>query len=305
MKEKSKVANSNFNHLSVLTNELIEFLEKLPKSEKKISCMIDATLGGGGHSELVLKTFPEMNVIGIDQDPQAIEAASKKLKNFGQRVKIHHASFSEFNPLEKVEVLFADLGVSSPQIDQASRGFSFQIDGPLDMRMNPSKGIKASELITKLNERDLANIIYKYGEEKLSRRIARRIKNDLSTKGHYTGTLDLAYAISGCYPAKARHGRIHPATRTFQALRIAVNKELDALESLLENGPKWLNPNGLFIIISFHSLEDRMVKNSFSTNEHLVKVTKKPIRAKLTEVSENPRSKSAKLRVARKNNLNY
>ena len=300
MKEESKVANSNFKHISVLTNELIEFIKQIPKNHKEASWMIDATLGGGGHSALVLETFPEMNVIGIDQDPTAIDAASQKLKDFGHRSEINHVNFKKFDPLEKVEVVFADLGVSSPQLDQASRGFSFRIDGPLDMRMNPSKGIKAAELIAQLNEFDLANLIYEYGEEKLSRRIAKRIKNDLSTKGDYSGTLDLAYAIAGCFPAKARYGRIHPATRTFQALRIAVNNELDALKSLLEKGPEWLKPNGLFIIISFHSLEDRMVKNCFLTNKSLIRLTKKPIIANATEVSNNPRSSSAKLRVARK-----
>ncbi len=300
MKEESKVSNSNFKHLSVLANELIDFVKEIPCNASKKNLMIDATLGGGGHSALVLENFPDINVIGIDQDKIAINAASQQLKKFGERAEIQHTNFSQFAPSEKASLVFADLGVSSPQIDQASRGFSFQVDGPLDMRMNQSEGIKASELIAQLDERDLANLIYQYGEEKFSRRIARRIKNDLATNGSYSGTLDLAYAIAGCYPPKTRFGRIHPATRTFQALRIAVNKELDALEILLNNGPDWIHQNGLFIIISFHSLEDRMVKRAFLNSEKLVRVTKKPITAKIHEISTNPRSRSAKLRVAKR-----
>ncbi len=300
MKEESKVSNSNFKHLSVLANELLNFVKEIPSNQTKKNLMIDATLGGGGHSALILENFPEMNVIGIDQDQIAIEAASQQLKKFGKRVVIHHTNFSQFSPSKKASLVFADLGVSSPQINQPSRGFSFQVNGPLDMRMNQLAGKKASELIAQLNERDLANLIYQYGEEKFSRRIAKRIKNDLSTKGSYSGTLDLAYAIAGCYPPKARFGRIHPATRTFQALRIAVNKELDALENLLNNGADWLHPNGLFIIISFHSLEDRMVKRSFLNNEKLVRITRKPIKASINEISKNPRSRSAKLRVAKR-----
>ena len=168
------------------------------------------------------------------------------------------------HPAEPAVMVLADLGVSSPQLDVAERGFSFRLDGPLDMRMNPQgDGDTAAELISRLDESDLADLIYAYGEERLSRRIARRIKTDLTVQGPYSGTAALAYAVAGCYPPKARRGRIHPATRTFQALRIAVNDELAVLDGLLQQAPDWLEPDGLLGLISFHSLEDRRVKTAF------------------------------------------
>ena len=300
MQENSKVSNSNFKHSSVLSEQIIGFIHHSPEEIRNTGCMLDATIGGGGHSAKVLETFPEIQIIGLDQDPIAINAAKNHLQIFHPRVKIYQTNFRDFQPLKKLSIILADLGVSSPQLDEPSRGFSFKEDGPIDMRMNNTKGIKACELISQLSEQELANIIYKYGEEKLSRRIARKIKNDLSTKGSYSGTLDLAYAISGCYPPKWRYGRTHPATKTFQALRIVINKELDCLESILKQGPDWLLPNGIFMVISFHSLEDRLVKNSFKKNKDLEIITKKPITANSNEVSKNPRSRSAKLRVARK-----
>jgi len=156
------------------------------------------------------------------------------------------------------------------------------------------------ELIETLSEKDLADLIYKLGEEKRSRRIARKIKNDLSVKGPYSGTQDLSYAIAGCFPPKQRYGRIHPSTRTFQALRIAVNNELGSLESLLLKAPNWLLENGLFMVMSFHSLEDRRVKSRFKTDNRLKVLSKKPIRASPEEIELNPRSKSAKLRISAK-----
>jgi 16S rRNA (cytosine1402-N4)-methyltransferase len=193
----------------------------------------------------------------------------------------------------------ADLGVSSPQLDVAARGFSFRLDGPLDMRMNSGgEGETAAELIDRLEENALADLIYGYGEERLSRRIARRIKADLKDKGSYEGTEALAYAVAGCYPPKARRGRIHPATRTFQALRIAVNDELGVLDRLLQEAPDWLEPEGLLGIISFHSLEDRRVKTSFLRDERLQRITRKPVVATEQEAKANPRSRSAKWRVA-------
>jgi len=195
--------------------------------------------------------------------------------------------------------VLADLGVSSPQLDVAERGFSFRLDGPLDMRMNAGgEGETAAELIDRLQENELADLIYGYGEERLSRRIARRIKADLKAKGSYVGTAALAYAVAGCYPPKARRGRIHPATRTFQALRIAVNDELGVLDRLLQQAPDWLEPEGLLGIISFHSLEDRRVKTAFLSDERLQRVTRKPIMATEEEEELNPRSRSAKWRLA-------
>ena len=168
------------------------------------------------------------------------------------------------------------------------------------MRMNPEKGLSAAELIDTLSEQDLADLIYNLGEEKRSRRIARKIKNDLAENGAYSGTQALSYAIAGCFPPKQRHGRIHPSTRTFQALRIAVNNELESLDSLLEKAPNWLLEDGLFMVMSFHSLEDRRVKSSFKTDNRLKVLSKKPFRASPQEIELNSRSKSAKLRISAK-----
>ncbi|KGG13201.1 16S rRNA (cytosine(1402)-N(4))-methyltransferase RsmH [Prochlorococcus sp. MIT 0601] len=300
MQEESKVATSNFNHTPVLANELIQLIAKLPENLKEQGLMLDATVGGGGHSSLVLKEFPSISVIGLDQDPEAIKAASQKLKIYKNRAKVNNINFANFNSAEKFCAVFADLGVSSPQLDEATRGFSFQKDGPLDMRMNPFEGITAADLIDDLSERDLADIIFKYGEERLSRRIAKKIKDDLANKGAYSGTKSLAYAISGCYPQKLRHRRIHPATKTFQALRIAINKELDVLSLLLKKAPEWILPGGIFAIISFHSLEDRLVKHAFKNDDRLDILTRKPILASNQEISLNPRSRSAKLRISQK-----
>ena len=298
MKEESKVASSMFKHTPVLADEVIDQIKKIPKVLWNKASMIDTTLGAGNHSSLVLQAFPNFKVIGLDQDPTAILASMDNLTRFKKRTKIIQTNFRNFKPSEKAAVVFADLGVSSPQLDIASRGFSFRLDGPIDMRMNQEEGIKASELIESLDENELANLLYLYGEERFSRRIAHRIKNDLSKKGEYSGTSALAYAIAGCYPPKLRHGRIHPATKTFQALRIAVNQEIKSLESLLENGPEWLLPGGIFLIISFHSIEDRLIKNSFKNDIRLKALTKKPIVASPIEVSNNHRCRSAKLRVA-------
>ena len=202
-------------------------------------------------------------------------------------------------------MVLADLGVIRPQLDVAERGFSFRLDGPLDMRMNPEKdGETAAELIDRLEESALADVIYGYGEERLSRRIARRIKADLAEHGAYSGTAALAYAVAGCYPPKARRGRIHPATRTFQALRIAVNDELAVLDALLEQAPDWLEPGGLLGVISFHSLEDRRVKTAFKEDERLSRITRKPMVASEEEQESNPRSRSAKWRLARRQSSN-
>ncbi len=264
--------------------------------------IIDATLGGGGHCELILETHSRLRAIGLDQDPHAREAASVRLERFGSRVRILGENFADFNPPEKAIYVLADLGVSSPQLETAERGFSFRIDGPLDMRMNNEKGMTAKELIETCKEDELAQIIYEYGEERFSRRIARKIKKDLLEKGAYKGTKELAYAIAGCYPAKQRFSRIHPATRTFQALRIAVNNELTVLEEFLKKAPDWLKKDGLISLISFHSLEDRRVKNTFLHDQRLEKVNRKPLIANEKELNHNPRSRSAKLRIGRKVN---
>ena len=290
-----------FSHVPVLAEAVLAASDQLPREN---GLLIDATLGGGGHSALLLERHPGLRLIGLDQDPAARAAAAECLAPFGDRVLIEATNFADYTPPEPAVMVIADLGVSSPQLDVAERGFSFRLDGPLDMRMNPSSDREtAAELIDRLEENDLADLIYGYGEERLSRRIARRIKADLKETGAYNGTAALAYAVAGCYPPKARRGRIHPATRTFQALRIAVNDELAVLDRLLQQAPDWLEPAGLLGVISFHSLEDRRVKTAFLRDERLERMTRKPVVATPEEEESNPRSRSAKWRLARRLSL--
>ena len=287
-----------FSHVPVLADAVLDAARQIPRPD---GLLIDATLGGGGHSALLLEQHPGLRLIGLDQDATARAAAAERLAPFGDRVSIVATNFADYVPPEPAVMVLADLGVSSPQLDVAERGFSFRLDGPLDMRMNVGgEGETAAELIDRLEENELADLIYGYGEERLSRRIARRIKADLKDKGSYEGTAALAYAVAGCYPPKARRGRIHPATRTFQALRIAVNDELGVLDRLLQQAPDWLEPEGLLGIISFHSLEDRRVKTAFLRDERLQRITRKPVVATEQEEEANPRSRSAKWRVAQR-----
>ncbi|MFN9923797.1 MAG: 16S rRNA (cytosine(1402)-N(4))-methyltransferase RsmH [Cyanobacteriota bacterium] len=289
-----------FEHQPVLAEQVLSgFAELAPLLEQHDGgVLIDCTLGGGGHSALLLEAHPRLRLIGLDQDPTARAAAAERLAPFGDRATVVATNFAAYTPSEPALAVLADLGVSSPQLDVAQRGFSFRHDGPLAMRMNPGAGETAAQLIERLEEGELADLIYAYGEERLSRRIARRIKQQLAERGPFSGTADLAYAIAGCYPPKARHGRIHPATRTFQALRIAVNDELGALDRLLQHAPDWLLPGGMLAVISFHSLEDRRVKTAFLSDERLQRLTRKPLVADADEQELNPRSRSAKLRVA-------
>jgi 16S rRNA (cytosine1402-N4)-methyltransferase len=243
-----------------------------------------------------------LRVVGLDQDPSARAAAAERLAPFADRATIVATNFADFVPSEPAVAVLADLGVSSPQLDVAERGFSFRLPGPLDMRMNPERGETAGELIDRLGEAELADLIYAYGEERLSRRIARRIQEQgpWGDPERPRDTAELAYLVAGCYPPQARRGRIHPATRTFQALRIAVNDELGVLDRLLAAAPDWLVPGGLLAIISFHSLEDRLVKQAFLADGRLERITRRPLVADPAEAEANPRSRSAKLRVARR-----
>ena len=284
-----------FEHVPVLAEPVLAAFAALPA---RGGLRIDCTLGGGGHSALLLEAHPQLRLVGLDQDPSARAAAAERLAPLGDRATIVATNFADYSPSEPALAVLADLGVSSPQLDVAQRGFSFRHDGPLDMRMNPGAGETAAQLIERLEEGELADLIYAFGEERLSRRIARRIKQQLAEQGPFSGTAGLAYAIAGCYPPKARHGRIHPATRTFQALRIAVNDELGALDRLLQDAPDWLLPGGMLAVISFHSLEDRRVKTAFLSDERLQRLTRKPLVADAAEQELNPRSRSAKLRVA-------
>jgi len=283
-----------FDHVPVLADDVLAAFAELPPG----GVLLDCTLGGGGHSGLLLAAHPGLRLIGLDQDPSARAAAAGALAPFADRVQIVATNFAAFVPSEPVSAVLADLGVSSPQLDVPARGFSFRLEGPLDMRMNPLAGETAGALIDRLDEAELADLIYGYGEERLSRRIARRIQE----QGPWAGrtTAELAYLVAGCYPPAARRGRIHPATRTFQALRIAVNDELGVLDHLLGAAPDWLLPGGLFGVISFHSLEDRRVKTAFLRDERLERVTRKAVQASDDEVGANPRARSARWRVARR-----
>jgi 16S rRNA (cytosine1402-N4)-methyltransferase len=260
--------------------------------------LLDCTLGGGGHSALLLAAHPQLLVTGLDQDPTARAAAAERLAPWAERLRIVATNFAAFSPEQPLQGVLADLGVSSPQLDRPERGFSFRADGPIDMRMNPEAGEPAAALLDRLEETALADVLYQLGEERLSRRIARRLVAERPWRQR--STAELAYAIAGCYPPPARRGRIHPATRSFQALRIAVNDELGALDQLLQRAPDWLAPGGILAIISFHSLEDRRVKMAFRSDERLELIQRRPLVAGEAELAANPRSRSARLRLARR-----
>ncbi|MEM8722846.1 MAG: 16S rRNA (cytosine(1402)-N(4))-methyltransferase RsmH [Cyanobacteria bacterium P01_G01_bin.39] len=291
MKQAQK--ETAFNHCSVLSRELISRLDI-----RAAGIYLDATAGGGGHSELLLHQRPDITLVAIDRDYTAIAAVQARLADYiPQRLSFWQGNFADYQPLNLLfDGIIADLGVSSPQLDIAERGFSFRHTAPLDMRMDRNQGITAAEIVNHWKEVSLANLIYEYGEERFSRRIAKKIVQ----KRPFKTTTDLADAIASTVPGKYRHGRIHPATRTFQALRIEVNQELKSLEKFIELAPTWLKPGGKIGIISFHSLEDRIVKHRFRGHELLKVITKKPIVAQADEQRANPRSRSAKLRFAQR-----
>ncbi|BBD53944.1 Ribosomal RNA small subunit methyltransferase H [Planktothrix agardhii] len=285
---------TGFVHIPVLSRELIAGLEICAGGE-----YLDATVGGGGHSLLLLQAGENIQLTAIDQDQEAIAAARVKFEqadpSFLERVQFWQGNFTQYNPKSKqFDGIIADLGVSSYQFDQPERGFSFRHTAPLDMRMNQQQSLTAAEIINHWDEKQLADIFHHYGEERLSRRIAKRIVE----KRPFQTTTDLAYAIGGCVPASYRHGRIHPATRVFQALRIAVNQELTCLEKFIDQAQYWLKPGGRIGVISFHSLEDRIVKHRFKESPILQVLTKKPIQPQPDELNNNHRSRSAKLRLA-------
>ncbi len=284
---------SDFEHYSVLSKELITGLQIVTNGD-----YLDVTAGGGGHSELILQAATGVRVMAIDRDATAIAATKMRLSAcYPQQLQFWLGNFAQYQPQETLfDGIIADLGVSSPQFDTPERGFSFRHEAPLDMRMDLSQSQTAADIVNYEKEKTLADLIYQYGEERFSRRIARNI---VQKRPFYT-TTDLANAIASSVPGKYRHGKIHPATRTFQALRIVVNGELDSLETLIAKAPLWLKPGGIIGIISFHSLEDRIVKHGFRNSELLEVITKKPITPQPEEIAENPRSRSAKLRFAKK-----
>jgi 16S rRNA (cytosine1402-N4)-methyltransferase len=281
---------STFRHLPVLSRELVTGL-----AVRSGGHYLDATVGGGGHSLSILTAAADVRLTAIDRDEQAIAAAREQLAAYGDRVEFFNMNFASYEPNGSMfDGIVLDLGVSSHQLDVAERGFSFRNAAALDMRMDRRQSLTAADIVNHWDETELADIFFKYGEERLSRRIARQIVE----KRPFATTTELADAIARCVPRQYRYGRIHPATRVFQSLRIAVNDELSSLENFLQRSPNWLSPSGRIVIISFHSLEDRMVKNALRSSSILRVLTKKPVTAQADELEENPRSRSAKLRIA-------
>jgi 16S rRNA (cytosine1402-N4)-methyltransferase len=293
-------------HVPVLLQEAIDFL-----AIRRGGTYIDATVGLGGHSyEIAKRLGAPGHLIGLDKDPAALDIARARLV-VGENqppalpdwpaVTLIHRSFAELDNDQRpttVDGILADIGVSSLQFDNPARGFSFQAEGPLDMRMNPQAELTAEQVVNHLDERELADVIYEFGEERRSRRIARAI-----VRSRPIGTTAQLAAVISAAARPMKHERIHPATRTFQALRIFVNHELDDLRALLEAAPQVLKPGGRLVIISFHSLEDRIVKDAFRDGVkqgHYRLLTKKPVTPSEEEIDRNPRARSAKLRAAEK-----
>jgi 16S rRNA (cytosine1402-N4)-methyltransferase len=302
-------------HVPVLLKEAIDFL-----NVRRGGTYIDATVGLGGHSyEIAKRLGAPGHLIGLDKDPAALEIAKSVLSRsflrsaqdelrtvVGEpdwpRITLRHQSFGEIANDQRpatIDGILADIGVSSRQLSDAARGFSFQADGPLDMRMDPRSERTAEQVVNHLDERELADVIYEFGEERRSRRIARAICRSRPIRS----TAHLADVISAAArPMNQAERRIHPATRTFQALRIFVNRELDDLRALLEAAPRILKTGGRVVVISFHSLEDRIVKDAFREgsikDKYFRVLTKKPVTASEEEQDQNPRARSAKLRAA-------
>lgn len=297
--EEEVNAMEAFVHATIMRDEVVQAL-----APRAGGIYVDATLGGGGHTEAILSAEPDARVIAFDKDAVAIAAATARLAPFEERVDIVHAPFGQIEKelakmgISRVSGICADLGVSSPQLDAAERGMSFRREGPLDMRMDMDSGETAHELIARLDDDELADVIYKYGDERRSRRIARSIHRALEA-GELETTLDLRRAIVRAV-GPVRVGGVDPATRTFQAIRIAVNHELDELEKLLASLPRILEVGGAAAILSFHSLEDRPVKQAFSDRSSWVPVWKKFIVPSEDEIAANPRARSAKLRASRR-----
>ncbi len=306
-----------FKHVSVLLEESIQGL-----NIKEDGIYADGTLGGGGHSYEIAKRLTTGRLIGIDQDEDAIKAAGKRLEEFKDRVTIVRDNYMNMRSvltdlgIDKVDGILLDLGVSSYQFDEAKRGFSYREDAPLDMRMDRRRALTAGQVVNEYSESDLFRVIRDYGEDKFAKNIAKHIVAARQEKPIET-TLELAEVIKGAIPAKFKAGKGHPAKQTFQAIRIEVNGELDVLKSFLETAPDMLNKGGRLCIITFHSLEDRMVKETFKMLENPCicppgfpvctcgrlpqsKLVGKPITAGAGELQSNNRAKSARLRIIEK-----
>lgn len=308
-----------FKHISVLASESVKLLEVKPSG-----IYVDGTLGGGGHSELICRELGDGGcLIGTDRDETAIRAAGERLAVFGDKVKIVHANYADIKTvlkelnIDNIDGAVLDLGVSSPQLDTAERGFSYNMEARLDMRMDRGQALSAYEVVNEYPEEELSRIIFEYGEERNARKIARRIAETREKKKIET-TTELSELIKSVFPAKQRFADKHPAKRTFQAIRIEVNKELELLEGAIRDFAEILKPGGVLAIITFHSLEDRIVKRTFAElasgcvcpKEFPVCVcghkpkaeilTRKPIVSGDEELEHNMRAHSAKLRAIRK-----
>ncbi len=301
-------------HCPVLLKEVLEIMGELE------GYCVDGTVGGGGHARLILKENPKLKIIGIDRDPRAVKEARKNLKDFSDRTTIVQGDFRNFPSIlgelriEKINGFFLDLGVSSHHLDTPERGFSYHLDGPLDMRMDPTQGISAGEVVNTFSVEELKKIIKDYGEEKWAKRIASFIARERVKKPIET-TQDLVAIIKAAIPAKARARGPHPARRTFQALRIFVNEELHGLAETLEKAVERLDTGGRIVVISFHSLEDRIVKDTLRSlsfcicpknlpcqcDRPIIKIlTKKPLYPSQEEIERNPRARSARMRAGEK-----
>ena len=305
-----------------MLNECLDYLSPIGESFEKNALMIDSTLGEGGHSFNFLSKFENLKIVGLDADKVIQAKARERLAGFGQRMNFFNGWFNDFyanypSEYEKPDLILFDLGISVFHYEKSDRGFSFRYDEKLDMRLNAESEKSAADLVNELSETELADMIYLYGEEKLSRRIAKAIV-DARTGGKIESSKALAEIIWNCVPANYRYGQIHPATRTFQALRIAVNGELKRLPKALSDAFACLKPGGKMGVITFHSLEDRIVKNYFRNlgkqcvcppevavcrcggSECAELLTRKPICPTEEEIKANSPSRSAKLRVIRK-----
>ena len=309
-------------HTPVLLQECLSLLSPEGEPFEHHAVMCDSTLGEGGHTFAFLSRFPELQVIGIDADADIQKRAKERLAPFGERMRFYNGWFNDFYesyPAEfpKPDIILFDLGISVYHYERSHRGFSFRYDEPLDMRLDESAGESAADIVNTMREEELANLIYLYGEEKFSRRIAKAIA-EARTGGHISSSKQLADIIYDAVPAYYQHGAIHPATRTFQALRIAVNSELRRLPKAIHVAFNDLNEGGKMGVITFHSLEDRIVKNYFrNLGKQCVcppevaqcrcggtpcaeLITHKPVDPTEEEIAENSPSRSAKLRVVRK-----
>ena len=290
-------------HIPVLVHEVLEYLNVRPEGN-----FIDATLGGGGHSEEILKLLVSGRLLSVDLDPRALEIAGQKLASFGGKLIMRHGNFGQIDELHAasglppVDGVLADLGLSSIQLDDPFRGFSFNSPGAIDMRMDPGSETTAADLVNHADERELADIFYNLGEERHSRRIARAIVKARPIRS----STELAQVVTRAIPSRTGPHQIHPATRTFMSLRLATNKELENLDLFLDKVLNVLRPGGRVVIVSFHSLEDRRVKQAFRRwqGEGRASVlTRKVVRPGEAEVQINPRARRAKLRVAEKRGL--